>query len=591
MGLSVNTFTSMKKKKSFLPGIDGSIWHDSAHRWRGGDLENMGEVEPVIPSNRLNIFYLVIFVILLVVLARLFGLMIVSGAKNKELAENNRVRLVEVEAQRGNILDRNGKIIAESKRQFILKKGNSETEITAEKAKQLEKEGRASENFEGSDGTIVQIVRRNYPLEAATSHVLGYTSVAQKEEVSRDKTISTINAVGRLGLEANYDNFLEGSVGKKLIEVDAEGHKVSILGVQDSKIGRNIHATIDADLQKVSYEAITKYSQKVGSRRGALVAQDPNTGEILALISTPSFDPGDIGRAVTDLDKPFFNRAVQGNFPPGSVFKIAVALAGLESKNIDKNTEFEDEGHFELGGEQFTNWFYNQYGKTDGVIKIERAITRSNDTFFYKMAQKMGLDPLRSAAIKLGFGQKTGIDLPDEAYGLVPDEVWKKSAKGDNWYTGDTLHLSIGQGFMLATPIQVNSMTSYVASGKLIKPFLVSKIDSGLGGGDINFGTKIVGEKLFSQDNLNLIRSGMRGACETGGTAYPFFDAKYKVACKTGTAEESGGNPHAWFTVFAPADKPKIAMTVLVERGGEGSAVAAPVAKEVLDWWMENRNK
>lgn len=579
----------MKKKKLFLPGIEGSLWRESSHKWRGGDLENMGEVENVISQGRFYLFRLVIFLILLVFLARLFGLTIISGAKNRELSEGNRVKLTEVEAERGKILDRFGKTIAYSARQFYLLKGETKSEISQEVAKQLERDGRASEDFEGDAGTIAVQVNRKYPLGEAAAHVLGYTSVAQEEEVNRDRTISTVNSVGRLGLENTYNNFLQGKLGKKLVEVDALGKNVSILGTQDAYLGRDLHATLDADLQKVSFEALKKYAQEAGSKKGAVIAQDPATGEVLALASSPSFDPEDIGRSVTDVNKPFFNRAVQGNFPPGSVFKITAAIAGLESGTITKDSEFEDVGQFELGGERFSNWFFNQYGKTDGVIKIERAITRSNDIYFYRMAEKMGLEPIRQTAMKLGFGQKTGIDLPDEGYGLVPDEVWKKSAVGDNWYTGDTLHIAIGQGFVLTTPMQINQMTSYVASGKLTKPYLVSKVDAGLEGGEIAFESKVLAENLFSQANLNLIRSGMKGACQAGGTGAPFFRASYKVACKTGTAEEVGGKPHAWFTVFAPADKPKIAMTVLVERGGEGSAVAAPVAKEVLDWWMTNR--
>ena len=322
-----------------------------------------------------------------------------------------------------------------------------------------------------------------------------------------------------------------------------------------------------------------------------LVAQNPNTGEILALVSYPSFDPTDIGRAVGDKNNPFFNRAVQGNYPPGSVFKITSALAGLESGRIDANWEVDDVGAFELGGERFSNWYFNQYGKKEGLVKIEKALARSNDTYFYKLGEEIGLDALRKTAIALGFGQKTGVDLPDEALGLVPDGVWKRASIGDEWYLGDTMHLMVGQGYMLTTPIQVNGMTSYVASGKLTKPYIVSKIESGAGAGEISFGSTFLGGNVASALNLQIVREGMKKTCETGGTGAPFFRAKYKVACKTGTAEEVGGKPHAWFTVFAPVENPQIVLTVLVERGGEGSAVAAPVAKEVLDWWTENRNR
>jgi len=193
-------------------------------------------------------------------------------------------------------------------------------------------------------------------------------------------------------------------------------------------------------------------------------------------------------------------------------------------------------------------------------------------------------------AKKLGFGQKTGVDLPGEAFGLLPDEVWKKSTLKDQWYLGDTLHLAIGQGFMLTTPAQVNLMTSYMASGKIYKPHVVSKIENLPDGAKpIEILPKVMSENLVSSENFDLVRQGMKQACETGGTAFPFFTASYKVGCKTGTAEKALGNPHAWFTAFAPFDDPVISITVIIEDGGEGSAVAAPVAREILDWMYQNK--
>lgn len=584
----------MKNNKSSsrrinLLGIDSSLWGDRNLRWRRGDIESGEKIPNEMSFFRLNFFYVGVFAILLIFLARLFVLTIVAGDQNRELAENNRVKLVEVEAERGQILDREGVPLAYSQTVFVLKRGSIEKEISKEDAERLMAAGLAGEYFEGSEGTILRTVRRDSVLGEAASHVLGYTSVVQEEEKKRDETLGVVNARGRLGLESTYDSFLLGRPGKRLIEVDALGRNVSVLGEERSQKGRDITVTLDRDLQRVAYESLKKYTDRTGSKKGAIVIENPSTGEVLALASSPSFDPEDIGRAVADKNLPFFNRATQGNYPPGSVFKIVTALAGLESGSVTRDDEVEDVGQFEFGGERFSNWFYNEYGKTDGFIKIERAIARSNDIFFFKLGQKMGLDPLREMAKKLGFGQKTGIDLPEEAFGLVPDEVWKKSAVGDSWYTGDTMHLSIGQGFMLTTPVQVNAMTSYVASGKLTKPFIVSKIEGGLDAGEINFEPKIIGENLVKSENLDLVRAGMKAACETGGTGAPFFNAKYRVACKTGTAEELGGESHAWFTLYAPVESPKIAMTVVVEHGGQGSAIAAPVAKEVMDWWMANR--
>ncbi|OGD84544.1 hypothetical protein A2696_01925 [Candidatus Curtissbacteria bacterium RIFCSPHIGHO2_01_FULL_41_13] len=542
----------------------------------------------LLKSSQFYVFYLAAFLITLLFLARLFMLTVVEGQKNRTLAENNRIRLVEVEAPRGKILDRNGNILADSEKVYFLEKDGKLQQIISDQAKELQKLGLANENFSGELGKISVEIARRYPLSVDAAHVLGYTSVVQGDEVKKGQ--SKVQAVGRLGLEQNYNDFLTGKPGGKLIEVDARERKVSILGERAAVGGRNIYSTIDLPLQKIAYELLAQHTQSVGTKKGAVVAQNPQTGEILALASSPSFDPEDIGKSVSDLEKPFFNRATQGSYPPGSIFKIVTALAGLDSGLIDENTQIEDVGEFELGSSKFSNWFFNQYGKRDGVLKIQKAIARSNDIFFYRVAEKVGLETLRRMAIKLGFGQKTGIDLPAEAVGLVPDEVWKKSAYGQDWFLGDTMHMGIGQGFLLATPIQINMATSYMASGKLMKPYLVSKID-GESGSAVNLGSKVLGQDLVSRANFDLVRSGMRDACRVGGTGAPFFNAPYEVGCKTGTAEKTLGNPHAWFTVFAPFDKPTIAVTILIEDGGEGSVVAAPVAREIINWWIINRNK
>jgi len=221
------------------------------------------------------------------------------------------------------------------------------------------------------------------------------------------------------------------------------------------------------------------------------------------------------------------------------------------------------------------------------VLKLDRAIARSNDIFFYRLAQTIGVDSIKKMAVKLGFGQKTGIDLPGEQFGLVPDGVWKEATFKEPWYPGDTMHLGIGQGFMLVTPMQISQMVSFIASGKLMRPYLVAGILTN--NRIVNIGPKVVAENLAGYKDLELVRSGMKMACKTGGTGWPFFEAKYVVGCKTGTAERAEGNPNAWFTAFAPFDKPRVTVTVIIEDGGEGSTVAGPVAKEILDWWFTHK--
>lgn len=583
----------MRRKKFYLQGFAESIsFNKNKKLWAREERDPSAILLSTsnfrISTSRIYFFYVVVFVTLLIFLAQLFHLAVIEGSENRNLAENNRIKLIAKEAERGRIFDKNGAEIAKSYMVYLLIKGGKTTEITSQQAAELEAEGLAGENFEGELGTVKAEMRRDYLLGESGAHVLGYASVPQEKDLRNQKDAS-FQSVGRLGIEQTYNDFLTGEVGKKLVEVDTFGKKVSVLGEEESKRGQDLTTTLDAPLQRVAFSSLKNQAEKIGTKKGAIIATNPNTGEVLALASMPSFDPKDIGKSVSDLEKPFFNRAVQGSYPPGSVFKIVSAFAGLESGLIDENTEIEDVGEFELGGAKFSNWFFNKYGKTDGQVKIQKAISRSNDIYFYRLAEKIGLDSLRNKAKDFGLGQKTGIDLPSEAIGVVPDEVWKKSAFDDLWYLGDTLHLSIGQGFLLATPIQINQVTAYVASGKLTKPYLVSKI----GSEDEKLAEitpKVLGENLAKSSNLNIVRAGMKDACKLGGTGAPFFNVPYDVGCKTGTAEKELGNPHAWFTVYAPFEKAQIALTVLVEDGGEGSSVAAPVAKEIIDWWMANRN-
>lgn len=532
---------------------------------------------------------LLIYLICSVLLVRLVVLTVVDGEYSRILAEKNRIRLVNIEASRGRIMDRNGRELAFSRQDFFLEKDGKLEGITAEQVKELASRGLAGENFEGNLGKIKREMVRVYPYGEMMAHVLGYVSRVQKEDLGKNSQLTNTDFVGRLGIEQTYENILAGVNGAKIVEVDASERAISILGEEEARSGQDITLTIDLDWQKKAYESLSSALIKRGLNSGAVVVTSPVGGEVLALVSLPSFDPSDIGRFVTDEGKPLFNRVVSGTYTPGSVFKIVSALSGLESGKISKDTEINDVGQFFLGDVKFSNWYFLAYGGRDGVLKIDRAIARSNDIFFYRLAETVGLETLRNQALELKFAQATGIDLPAESHGLVGDEVWKRANSQEEWYLGDTMHLAIGQGFVLATPLQVNVATAFVASGgKIIKPHLLARVASG-DGREIAFETPGDSHPLVDPDNLSIVADGMRQACEKGGTGWPFFDAAYSVGCKTGTAEKAQGNPHAWFTAFAPFESPEISITVLVEEGGEGSSVAAPVAREVLDWWFAQR--
>lgn len=551
--------------------------------WGRGTLD-------IISLRRLAFGRFFVILIVIVFLGRLFQLTVVEGSKNREYADNNRIRLVEVEAERGRIVDRNGKILAESVAEYFLNSNNGKSRISEEQAHELEKAGLAGENFTGGLGNITREVVRVYPFGEVAAHVLGYTSQVQQSDLLKNQSYGTVDFAGRLGVEETYDQILKGVNGRKIIEVDAEGKTISILGENPSRRGQDISLSVDIELSGKVHDVMSSQLAKVKSRSGAVVLTNPQNGEVLALLSFPSFDPSDVGRFVTREEKPLFNRAIGGTYTPGSVLKIASSVAGLESGKITAETEIEDVGEFELGGVKFPNWFYLSYGRRDGTLKIERAIARSNDIFFYRLGERVGLADLRKWAVALGLGQKTGIDLPGESFGIVGDEAWKEANLGEGWFLGDTMHMAIGQGFVTATPLQVNLMTSYIANGgKKVVPHVVSRVEGASGSIELSPSEeKNIGIKA---SNLEIVRSGMRQACQEKGTAWPFFLSAYPISCKTGTAERTLGNPHAWFTAYAPSDSFEIAITVIVEDGGEGSSVAAPVAKEILDWYFAKGRK
>lgn len=585
------------KKRKFSPTVLEGIAKaelGSKKRFFGQSSGYQGEVAGEFGGKtgfaRVNLLRIITIATMVILLGRLFYLTIIKGEQNWSLAENNRVRLERVEAPRGRILDRNRTVLVESRQQFYLEKDSELTAITDSQLMDLTSQNLAGENFVGAMGRIVKTLVRHYALGKKAAHVSGYVSELQQQDFAQNSQLVPGEMVGRLGIEQSYDSILRGVDGKKIVEIDASGKNVSILTEIGAISGKDVVLTLDAQLQQVAYEALSAGIGKNNARAGALVITNVENGEIYALVSYPSYEPDDIGKYVSSEQEPLFNRAISGSYPPGSVFKIVTALAALDSGKITANTEIEDVGQFELGGAKFSNWYYLNYGKRDGLIKLDRAIARSNDIFFYRVGEEIGLEQIRKWAIQLGFGQKTGVDLIGEAPGLVPDGVWKKANFGDDWYLGDTLHLAIGQGFAIATPLQINSMTDFVANGgKLVVPHLLAEIES-VDNKLTQLGKNSPGI-IANESDLGLVREGMRQACQQKGTGWPFFNAPYTVGCKTGTAEKSLGNPHAWFTAFAPYENPQIAITVIVENGGEGSSVAGPIAREVLDWWFANNSK
>ncbi|MBI2612083.1 hypothetical protein HYW54_05085 [Candidatus Gottesmanbacteria bacterium] len=536
--------------------------------------------EILAPGSRL-VFFMTILVVLMGILAtRIFELTIIRGSYYRYLAEGQRVKEIRIAAPRGIIYDRNNTPLVRN----------------------------IPVRIESKEG-----IMREYPFAEFLAHVIGYTGEIDEKEMEKRNRIETFNnrffpgdIVGKMGIEKSYDGRLRGRGGRRLTEVDAKGEHVRDLGESAPLSGENIHLSLDLGLQKV---ATSSFENKMG----AVVALEPASGEILALYSSPSFDPNvfiegvNVDDILDSADMPLFNRAIGGVYPPGSTFKIVTAISALEEEKIKADTIIEDTGVIEIGPFKFSNWYFTQYGRKDGLVDIVKAIQRSNDIFFYKTGEFLGITKLAAYAHKLGVGRSLRIDIEGEAEGVMPDPDWRMKARGDEWYLGDTYHVAIGQGDLLTTPLQVNNWTNIVANGgRLCRPHLIK---------DQKENCQDLGIK---KENIELVREGMIKACQPGGTGWPLFNFKYQIsnikypideknflstlesttsakklteivtACKTGTAEF--GSPenktHAWFTIFAPAYDPEISITVLVEEGGEGSSVAAPIAKKMLEEWF-----
>ncbi|MDO8452140.1 MAG: penicillin-binding protein 2 [bacterium] len=551
-------------------------------------------------ANRYILLFSITLIFCLTGVARLFDLQVIRGSYFQALAEGNRIRRIPIKAPRGEILDRNGEVLARNIPRYNAAKFSTGgviidlTEISREEAFKIQTE-------ENDSTSLIVDVSREYPLGAAAAHLLGYVNEASSTEKGKEivcpeeqksayaRVYEIGDLVGRGGVEEEYECILRGVNGEELVEVDARGRIVRSIGRKEPIAGRSLKLSIDAALQRVSFEALENAPNELGTGplresggvvRGASLTTDASSGEVLALVSAPSYDPSTLGnnyeQLLKDENQPLFNRAIGGIYPPGSTYKIVTATAGLEEGVINRDTKFDDKGFISVGPYTYRNWFYTQYGRVEGEINIVKAITRSTDTFFYKIGEDLGVDRLVNWSKRFGLGEKTKIDLPREAEGLVPDPTWKEKVQNERWFLGNTYHMSIGQGDLLATPLQVNHMASVIANGgKLCRPHLL--LDTPSGCADLK----------IKEETLQLIKEGMVGACSTGGTAYPLFNFEPKVACKTGTAQFSGEKTHAWLTAFAPVDNPQIVVTVLVEEGGEGSRVAAPVAKEVFQEWFK----
>lgn len=594
-GFADEVYKVTAKNKPPQKKVEASEWKD---RLLPNFDPNIKEFEknPWITTSFLILTLVCFFLILL----RLTSLQIVKGSANRELADGNRIQIKIIHAPRGVIYDRDGTVLAANAPAFRLLDPQTKKAklITREEALELE----VKNDPPMADLEVDNV--RSYPFGEKLAHVVGFVGEISPDQLKSSQFAGYLpgDRIGQSGVEAEYETFLKGRDGGEIIETDSKNNKLRILRRETPIPGKNIYLTIDADLQEKVYQFLKEAVFKSGSCCGAALVMDPTNGQTLSLVSMPSFDPniftkyqdeGMISELFQRSDYPILNRAIAGTYPPGSTFKIISAIAALTSGKITPRTIFIDTGQIFLGTFRFPNWYFNQYGKVEGAVDLIKALRRSTDTYFYQVAQLIGLEPLTSMARKLNLGEKAGIDIPGEVTGLVPDATWKLKTLGEVWYPGNTLHLAIGQGFILTTPLQILNMTSFAANdGILYKPKLLLKVDEG------KFKKEQIKSNIISGDILKTVKQGLSQVPKPGGTAWPFFTFPIATAGKTGTAEygDPAGRTHAWYTAYAPsdpsADGPKIAMTVLIEGGGEGSSVAAPVVKETFRWFFSpDKNK
>lgn len=570
----------------------------------------------------------IIALMILVLLSRIAYLQITDHQKYAMLSERNQLRLVPIAPTRGLIFDRNGKLLARNVPAFhlaVIPEQVADLDKTIEELNQLipiesEQKETLLEKIKESPSHQRQYIKlklteeevstfavnqyrfpgfflqvdliRDYPYGSLLAHILGYVSEANKEELSKldKKRYGGTYQLGKIGLEKFYENQLQGTPGIQQMETDVLGREVRALSTFPATAGTDLHLSIDIDLQIAIAKAM-------GENRGAVVAIDPKNGEILAMVSAPSFDPNHFVRGIDNASynalrsapsRPLFNRAIQGQYPPASTIKPIVGLAGVATGKVDINHKLFDPGFYQLGGQGrlYRDWVKHGHGWTD----LEKSIRESCDIYYYTLAEKLGIAQLATWFTRVGLGKATGVDLPGEQKGLVPSNAWKKKALGTVWYPGETIITGIGQGYILATPLQLSVVAAYIANrGEAYRPHFNKEAPL----------NKLAPLKLDNPNHWSTIIEPMRQVVShPKGTAYRHFSGfTIPAAGKTGTAQvfgikqnekyehdkvEQHLRDHSLFIGFAPVDEPKIAVAVILEN----QKASAVVARQVIEAYL-----
>lgn len=586
-------------------------------------------------TSRFDVLFYIVMGIFVILGLRLFAMQILEGGYYQAKAEGNRLRIVPMTAARGVMYDRNGQILVGSRPAYTISimpngKPLDDDELAKlatllhKKPEEIQKKVndhkhgyepiRIANDISMDVVTSIEEHRhelpgvsidveplRYYPYETMASQLFGYVGEVSEDELAEIKeqdpntTVGAGSILGRAGLEKLYDSVLRGIDGGKQLEVDASGRPVAEVDRKHTVPGSNIHLTIDVNIQKAAEEAVKKELDQLrssGATGAAVVALDPNTGAVLAMVSAPEFNPNWFANGITstqwnqlnnDKSHPFENKVIAGEYPPGSPFKIVTGTAALDLKNVTPDEMIFDSGKHWLIDKR------NAEGEALGWLNFNRALAKSDNVYFYEMGNRLGIENIDTYARYFGLGEKTGINLVGEAAGNVASPEYKRKVFDQDWYLGETFDAAIGQSFHLVTPLQMAVLLSQVANGGTrYQPYVVSRVDNPDGTPAEIFGPKNLGVLPVPKNIMDLIREGLRDVTSEGGTASELFKGfPVAVAGKTGTAENAHGRDHGWFVAYAPYDKPQIVVVALVEQGGFGAGSAGPIVRDILSAYFK----
>lgn len=583
-------------------------------------------------TGRFDVLFYLITLVFLILGARLFYLQIIEGGYYQAKAEGNRLRMVTMTAARGIMYDRNGQILVGSRPAYTVSIMPSGKDVAPEEVTKLagylnkpaaEIQKKISDNKDGYEpiriatdvpmdvvtnieehshelpGISIDVEPlRYYPYNTMASQLFGYVGEVSEEELAEIKQenpntlVGAGTILGRSGLESMYDDVLRGVDGGKQLEVDATGRPVEEVERKNTIPGSDIHLTIDVNLQKAAEEAVRNQidqlrAQGIPAQGAAVVALDPNTGAVLAMVSSPEFNPNWFSLGITsaqwnqlnnDKNHPFDNKVISGEYPPGSPFKIVTGVAALDLKKVTPEEQIFDSGRHWLIDKR------NAEGEALGWLDFNTALAKSDNVYFYEMGNRVGIENIDKYAKYFGLGEKTGIKLYGEAAGNLASPEYKRKVFDQDWYLGETFDAAIGQSFTLVTPIQMAVLLSQVANGGIrYQPYVVSRVDNKDGTPAEIFGPKKLGVLPVPKNVMDLVRNGLRDVTAEGGTAGDIFKGfPISVAGKTGTAENAHGQDHGWFVAYAPYDKPRIVVVALVEQGSFGAGSAGPIVRDIL---------